>query len=90
MKKKLLEKTLPTYRMATTAHHISGDISRDQPSLCIIREENREWFIGSWVFGLGFFGVRFPKRTTRKLTPEEIKMYDGMYVTLQPHPIKIT
>jgi hypothetical protein len=65
------------YRMATTAIHMLGDISRDVPSLCYIREESGEDYIGEWVTGYGFIEVRFPKATTRKLTPAEYERFNG-------------
>jgi hypothetical protein len=66
------------YRMATTAIHKMGDISRDEPSLCYIRGESGDDYIGEWQTGYGFIDVRFPKATTRKLTPEEHAKYSGL------------
>ncbi len=63
------------YMMATTALHKLGDISRDEPDICHIQEEIDDYYIGSWVTGYGFIGVKFPKETTRELTPEEIDKY---------------
>lgn len=61
--------------MATTAIHQLGDISRDTPDLCVASEETETDYIGNWCSGLGFFGVRFPKATTRALTIEEELRY---------------
>jgi hypothetical protein len=68
---------LAGYRMATTAVHNLGDISRDEPDLCYVRAESGDDYIGEWVTGFGFIHVRFPKATTRKLTPAEHEKYSG-------------
>lgn len=68
------------YMMATKAIHLLGDISRDEPDLCHVESEDAENYIGSWVTGYGFCLVKFPKETTRELTPEEVKKYNGMMV----------
>jgi len=74
------------YMMATKAVHKMGDISRDEPDLCHVHEEALDHYIGSWVTGYGFINVKFPKETTRDLTPEEIKKYNKMRVQLSDHP----
>lgn len=61
------------YMMATKAFHKMGDISRDTEDLCRVYSEDMGGYRGSWVTGLGFFDVFFPKSTTRELTQEEIK-----------------
>ena len=61
--------------MATKAIHNLGDISRDIPDLCYINTEDDDNYIGGWVSGFGFINVKFPKNTTRELTPEEYKKY---------------
>jgi len=67
--------------MATRAHHdFAGDISRTEPSLAVIEDETDTDWIGQWVTGLGFLNVRFPKATTRALTPDEVELYDGRLV----------
>ena len=63
------------YMMATKAFHQLGEISRDEGDICHIHDETDEHYIGSWVTGFGFIGVRFPKETTRKLTLEEVLRY---------------
>ena len=63
------------FMMATRAVHKLRDISRKKPSLCLISEEDEENFIGNWVQGFGFFGVKFPKETTRELTDKEKKLW---------------
>jgi len=78
------------YMMATKAIHKLGDISSEVEDLCHICEVGSEYYIGSWVTGLGFFNVMFPKETTRELTPEEIEKFNKQYVQIgsQP-PIKL-
>ena len=69
-------KKYPRYMMATTAIHTLGDISRDEPDLCFIEQEERCHYIGQWATGFGFIDVHFPKSTTRDLTPEEVNHYN--------------
>lgn len=73
------------YMMATTANHKLGDISREQPDLCVVSEEDENNYIGNWVFGLGFIDVEFPKSTTRELTEEEIEKYHGKPMSINGH-----
>jgi hypothetical protein len=68
--------------MGTTAIHKLGDISRDEPDLCYIHEEDSDNYIGNWATGFGFIDVRFPKSTTRELTPEETARYQKRHVVL--------
>ena len=80
------------YMMATKATHKLGDISRDGEDLCFIYSEDNENYIGNWVTGFGFFDVKFPKKTTRSLTPEEIENYNTQYIQradLPPVPLKV-
>lgn len=78
------------YMMATKAMHKLGDISSDVPDLCYIQDEDEKNYIGSWVFGLGFCEVKFPKETTRDLTEVEIKRYNGSAVQIGSNdPIKL-
>lgn len=74
------------YMMATTAIHQLGDISREQEDICRIESEEGADYIGSWVTGFGFFGVRFPKATTRDLTPTEVEHYDGRLYRIGSQP----
>lgn len=74
------------YMMATKAMHKLGDISSDEPDLCLIHSEDDENWIGNWVEGLGFINVKFPKASTRELTPEEIKHYNKQYYQLGSQP----
>lgn len=70
------------FMMATKAIHKLGDISRDEPDLCIIYSEDTDNYIGNWVTGFGFVEVKFPKDTTRKLTKKEEDHYHGMPVSI--------
>lgn len=63
------------YMMATKASHGAGDISRDEPGLCVVDEEYDEHYVGEWVTGFGFINVKFPKATTRELTEAEKEHY---------------
>ncbi len=75
------------YMMATKATHKIGDISKDNPSLCLVCDENEENYIGSWVTGLGFIDVQFPKSTTRELTEEEKTYYNEKAVMIGNVPL---
>ena len=77
---------IPKYMMATTAIHQLGDISRDEPDICQIYGEDAENYIGNWVAGFGFIDVKFPKATTRDLTPAEVKHYDGKRYRIGSQP----
>ena len=72
----------PRYMMATTALHMLGDISSDTPDLCMVHDQDADNYIGHWVFGLGFIGVKFPKISTRDLTPEEVQTFEGTRVKI--------
>ena len=78
------------YMMATKATHKLGDISNNSPDLCFITGEDKNNYIGHWVTGFGFINVRFPRATTRKLTPKEIEHYNklGFQIGSQP-PVKL-
>ncbi|MBI1975038.1 MAG: hypothetical protein HYS57_01605, partial [Parcubacteria group bacterium] len=75
------------YMMATKAIHKLGDISREEPDLCIIHSEDAENYIGNWVTGFGFIDVKFPKGTTRELTNEEKEKWNGRQITIGGSPI---
>ena len=72
----------PKYMMATKAFHQLGEISSDSPDICIVRSETETDYFGNWVFGLGFFGVRFPKESTRELTEAEVQEYNGQKLAM--------
>jgi len=70
------------YMMATTAIHMLGDISRDEPDLCVVHSETDTDYVGMWVFGLGFCDVKFPKVATRELTADEATKYNGTGIAI--------
>jgi hypothetical protein len=72
----------PKYLMATVASHQLGDLSRESADLCYALSETDTHYIGSWVFGLGFFNVKFPKTSTRELTEQERLTYDGLKLAM--------
>jgi len=43
-------------------------------------------YIGNWVTGFGYINVRFPRATTRDLTPAERARYDGAELELSGRP----
>jgi hypothetical protein len=80
------------YMMATHAFHQLGDISRDEPALAVIGDEDENDYIGNWVTGFGYINVRFPKGTTRDLTAAEVAHYSGRLVQVngnEPAPLHI-
>lgn len=68
--------------MATKAYHKLGDISSDKPDLCVVHSETENYYIGSWVTGLGFFNVHFPKSSTRELTESEVEYYENLSLSM--------
>lgn len=66
------------HMMATKAYHQLGDISNDTYDICLVYDEDGDNYIGNWITGMGFIDVKFPKDTTRELTPEEIEYYHGL------------
>jgi hypothetical protein len=80
------------YMMGTIAIHKMGDISREDPDLCFISDEDEENYVGHWVTGYGFVNVKFPKSTTRELSKEEIKHYNNLKFQLshyEPWQLKV-
>lgn len=75
------------YMMATKATHKLGDISSEKEDICRINSETEKDYIGSWVTGYGFYDVRFPKETTRELTPDEIKKYSSCVYQIGNRPL---
>lgn len=76
------EHTINKHMMGTKAYHKLGEISRDEPDLCHIYDQDDENWYGTWVEGFGFFDVRFPKDATRDLTQKEIDHYQGLNYVL--------
>lgn len=70
------------YMMGTRAIAGRNDISRDAPDLCVIYGKKRGYYIGNWVTGLGFVGVRFPIATTRRLASAERRYYHNRWFNL--------
>lgn len=70
----------PKYLIATTAIHQLGDISRPTGDLAQITGYDSENYYGMWVCGFGFFGVKFPRSTTRELNKKEIKYWQDRTV----------
>lgn len=75
----------PIYMMGTKAFHQLGELSREL-DLFITSHETEKYYIGNWVTGFGFFHVCFPKKTSRRLTPKEIKKYNKTYVQISSQP----
>lgn len=75
------------HMMATKAYHQLGEISSDTPDICFIYSETKNHYVGNWVFGFGFFDVLFPKETTKEMTQEDIKKYDGKNMAINSTPI---
>ena len=68
--------------MGTEAHHLLGDLSRDEPDYFYVDYEAIADYRGHWLTGLGFINVRFPKATSRPMTDDEAQwLYD--------HPVVI-
>ena len=85
-----VEVELPAYMMATKAFHQLGEISSKEPDICHVNKKVGGHYIGSWVFGFGFFNVKFPVETTRELTSEEVAKYNKGRVQLADHtPYKL-
>ena len=72
----------PIYKMATKAIHAAGDISRDEPDLCVVHSETIAHYIGNWIFGFGFVDVKFPRNTTRDLNQKEMDQWNGQCYSL--------
>ncbi len=86
---KPLPKAQQRHMMATVAYHKLGDISRDEPDLCWVlgeTDDGTSW-VGNWCEGFGFFGVEFPKSTTRPVTAPEKERYERMVVRINSGPV---
>lgn len=74
------------YLIGTIAFHQLGEISRDEPDLFRAYGETKDYYVGMWVTGFGFFDVLFPKDTSRELTDEEREKYNAMHVQIGSQP----
>ncbi len=78
----------PQYFIATEAHHkFLGNISRDfvendEDNICIINSMIDDFYIGSWLTGIGAFNVMFPIKTTRRPTEKEIEAFKDLHIYL--------
>ncbi len=77
----------PKFMMASYAYHFcAGDaVDSDCYDLCRIHSEFGNFYIGSWVTGLGMLNTIFPKATTRKLYPNEEDKYSSC---ISPKPLE--
>lgn len=75
------------YMMGTKAFAKLGDISRDEPDLCIIFGKMRGYYIGNWVTGFGFIDVKFPIATTRYPTRADKKRFNGRWFGINGTPL---
>ena len=74
------------YMMGTKAYHQLGEISSDSYDIFYTAKETENYYVGSWITGYGFFNVCFPKATSRKLTPKEVKYYSKEYYAINSQP----
>lgn len=78
------------FYIATAAFDtIMLDNTSTQGHVMFSNEETEEFYIGKWNRGMYFFDVLFPKKTTRRLTKEEIEKFkkDSLFLKeLAPDP----
>jgi hypothetical protein len=74
------------YLMGTLAFHQLGDIRSDVEDIFCATGETDKYWVGMWVTGLGFFGVLFPKETSRELTEEEKDHYNSLNYRINSQP----
>lgn len=73
----------PCYMMATKAWSKGNlNISKSTPSLCFVDREDEDNYIGNWLEGAAWIDVKFPKKTTRKLTKEEKDKHNGTVISV--------
>ena len=65
------------YLMAKEAHHLLGEVTRDEWDLAIVFKEDNDNFYGNWVFGYGLIDVCFPKDKVRSLNKKEVSKYNN-------------
>jgi len=61
------------HMMGTQAYHQLGRLSKAVPELCFIYNETKDHYVGAWITGFDMREVLFPKKTTKDLTPRQIK-----------------
>jgi len=70
----------------TVAEHKLGDVSRFGKSLewhlCRVRDTGEE-FVGQWVLGFCFIGIKFSKATTRELSADEMARVRAVFEVRQ-------
>lgn len=69
-------------RWGTTAIHQLGDISRPKGDYFRVESVTAGAYVGNWLTGYGFVGVRFPAESSRSLTEDERQW-------LADHPVVI-
>lgn len=70
--------------MATASFHPRTGITipdEEPAELCLIHAESPNYYIGSWVTGVGLIDNQFPKKSTRPLNDEEMKFYANKRVS---------
>jgi hypothetical protein len=67
------------------AIHKLGDIRRDEDDFIWVKEETEDKYIGQFVEGFGFIGVKFNKPDVRPCTKEEIDDLNKTYFTVNDH-----
>jgi len=75
------------YMIATEANHQMGELHREfgemsVENLCFVTKETEDHYIGAWITGYGFFNVMYPKKSTRRLTKEEVEYFRTKSVRL--------
>ncbi len=78
---------VPGYMMAMEATHQTGPLKKlddedNEPELCHVTRTVLDEYVGQFIEGMGFMGVRFPVKTTRRLTEEEFNKYHGRTMSI--------
>ena len=56
----------------TKANHQLGDISREMGDFCVVSYKPVDGsYVGNWITGIGFVGVKFPVFSTSTLTRKQ-------------------
>ena len=88
--KRITVENVSRLMIATKAHHKLGDLSRNNGDVAVITSEDGKCFIGHWLEGFGLINVKFPKSTTRELTPSEKRKLNGKVYAVGSHRERIT